>query len=135
MLESDAGGRMDADNRWEAGFFEWLALFEQLRAAEQWERLELRGTDFQKSVWRALLDIPFGSVTSYGRIAKAIGRSGASRAVGAAVGANPVAVLIPCHRVLPSSGGLGQYRWGAQRKAALLLAERVPGANLGSLFV
>ena len=86
-------------------------------------RLLLRGTNFQLKVWEALLRIPEGTVISYGALAQAIGRPGASRAVGRAVGSNPVACLIPCHRVLRSSGEVGGYRWGTARKKALLVRE------------
>ena len=83
----------------------------------------VRGTTFQLKVWRSLLRIPPGSVATYSRIAAAIGNPGASRAVGAACGANPVAWLIPCHRVVRATGGPGGYRWGADRKKAMLAAE------------
>ncbi len=85
--------------------------------------LHLRGTNFQIQVWQALLRIPPGTLVSYRQIAVAIGHPSAQRAVGQAVGANPVAVLIPCHRVLRSSGALGGYRWGPPRKRALLAWE------------
>jgi AraC family transcriptional regulator of adaptative response/methylated-DNA-[protein]-cysteine methyltransferase len=88
----------------------------------------VRGTNFQIQVWRALLRIPTGAVTSYGAVAQAIGHPGAARAVGRAVGANPVAWLIPCHRVLRDSGALGGYRWGETRKAVLLGWEATRGA-------
>jgi AraC family transcriptional regulator of adaptative response/methylated-DNA-[protein]-cysteine methyltransferase len=77
------------------------------------------GTNFQVSVWKALLRIPSGIVTSYRDVAAAIGRPSASRAVGTAIGANPIAFLIPCHRVIQTSGGLGGYRWGIERKYAM----------------
>ncbi len=86
-------------------------------------RVFLRGSAFQLAVWQALLRIPPGAVTTYQAIARAIGQDGASRAVGGAVGANPVAWLIPCHRVLRASGDLGGYRWDPTRKAAMLLRE------------
>ncbi len=82
--------------------------------------LHLKGTNFQVQVWRALLRIPEGEVVSYGRLAEAVGRPGAARAVGSAVGANPVSWLIPCHRVIRSVGELGDYRWGPTRKRAML---------------
>ena len=85
--------------------------------------LLVRGTNFQVKVWEALLRVPPGQVTTYGRIAEAIGAPRASRAVGGAVGANPIAWLIPCHRVIREEGILGNYRWGASRKAALLAWE------------
>lgn len=81
--------------------------------------LHIAGTNFQINVWKALLRIPAGVVASYGQVAAAIGRPGAARAVGAAVGANPVAFLIPCHRVIRETGELGGYRWGIARKQVL----------------
>ena len=81
------------------------------------------GTNFQVKVWQALLDLGSRGPTSYGELAAAIGSPGASRAVGQAVGANPVAWLIPCHRVLRSDGGLGGYHWGVERKRAMLAWE------------
>jgi len=86
-------------------------------------RLHLRGTNFQLKVWEALLGIPAGSVTTYETIAERIGKPGALRAVGSAVGHNPVAVLIPCHRVIRKVGDFGNYRYGAPRKKALLARE------------
>jgi AraC family transcriptional regulator of adaptative response/methylated-DNA-[protein]-cysteine methyltransferase len=83
-------------------------------------RLYLRGTNFQLKVWEALLNVPIGAVTTYQRLAAQIGQPTASRAVGTAVGHNPVAVLIPCHRVIRSVGEFGNYRYGAPRKMALL---------------
>lgn len=82
--------------------------------------LHLRGTNFQIQVWRALLRLPPGAVTDYGSLATAVGRPGAARAVGRAVGSNPIAVLVPCHRVLRRDGGWGGYRWGTPRKLAIL---------------
>lgn len=81
-------------------------------------------TDFQLAVWRSLIRIPRGGVTSYGKIAEQIGSPTASRAVGAAVGANPIGYLIPCHRVVPKSGGTGNYRWDSLRKRAMLCREK-----------
>ncbi len=86
--------------------------------------LHVRGTPFQVQVWRALLHVPTGERTSYGALANDLGRPTAARAIGNAVGANPVAVLIPCHRVLRKEGALGGYRWGLPRKRALLAMER-----------
>ena len=84
----------------------------------------VRGTNFQVKVWRALLEIPAGSLCSYGQVTARVGATpGAARAVGQAVGANPVAWLIPCHRVIRASGGLGGYRWGLGRKRALIAWE------------
>lgn len=86
--------------------------------------LHLRGTAFQLQVWEALLQIPEGEVTTYGAIASAIGKPEASRAVGTAIGANPVAFLIPCHRVIRGDGKLGGYMWGMERKELLLSWEQ-----------
>ena len=80
----------------------------------------LKGTNFQIKVWNALLRIPPGSLTTYGRVAEALGSPGAARAVGSAVGKNPLGFLIPCHRVIRSAGGFGDYRWGGVRKRAIL---------------
>jgi len=82
--------------------------------------LLLQGTNFQLQVWQALLKIPVGCVASYGYLAKAIGKPTASRAVGTAIGNNPISYLIPCHRVLRSDGGIGGYRWGIERKLVIL---------------
>ena len=85
--------------------------------------VSVSGTPFQLAVWRALLEVPRGSLTSYGRLAMAVGAPGAARAVGAACGANRVALLIPCHRVIRESGELSGYRWGMDRKVGLLAEE------------
>jgi AraC family transcriptional regulator of adaptative response/methylated-DNA-[protein]-cysteine methyltransferase len=85
--------------------------------------LHVRGTNFQLKVWTALLNIAPGTVTTYEEIAGVIGQPRAVRAVGSAVGRNPVSVLIPCHRVIRKSGGLGGYAWGLERKEILLRAE------------
>ena len=82
--------------------------------------LDVRGTAFQQRVWQALRDIPFGTTASYSDIAKRIGAPKAVRAVAQACAANPLAVAIPCHRVVRSDGGLSGYRWGVERKRALL---------------
>lgn len=82
--------------------------------------LLVKGTNFQVKVWRALLELPVGALASYGDLAGRIGASGSARAVGTAVGANSIAWLIPCHRVIRESGALGGYRWGTERKAAML---------------
>jgi AraC family transcriptional regulator of adaptative response/methylated-DNA-[protein]-cysteine methyltransferase len=86
--------------------------------------LDVRGTVFQQRVWQALRAIPPGSTASYTEIARRIGVPGAVRAVAQACAANPVAVAIPCHRVVRSDGDLAGYRWGLQRKRALLERER-----------
>lgn len=83
-------------------------------------KLHLKGTDFQLQVWQALLRIPLGGLATYGHIAAHIGHPTACRAVGTAVGDNPVAYLIPCHRVIRATGEWGPYRWGETRKTALI---------------
>lgn len=83
-------------------------------------RLHLKGTDFQLKVWEALLRIPAGGLSTYGAVAQRIQQPSAARAVGTAIGSNPVAYLIPCHRVIQASGVLGGYMWGPVRKAAII---------------
>jgi AraC family transcriptional regulator of adaptative response/methylated-DNA-[protein]-cysteine methyltransferase len=102
---------------------------------QDWNRLDeiklhLKGTDFQIKVWEALLKVPAGGLTTYASLAKKAGSENAYRAVGTAVGSNPVAFLIPCHRVIKSTGEIGQYHWGSTRKNAIIgweaaLKERV----------
>jgi len=86
--------------------------------------LHVSGTNFQIAVWKALLRIPMGTLTSYGRLAAAMGHQRSARAVGNAIGVNPVAFLIPCHRVIQRSGALGSYRWGDTRKRAIQVWEQ-----------
>lgn len=88
-------------------------------------RISLCGTDFQQDVWRALVMIPKGQVCTYGDIALSIDRPKAVRAVGTANGNNPISLLVPCHRVVPGSGGVGGYGWGCDVKRRLLAAEGV----------
>ncbi|MCV9929881.1 methylated-DNA--[protein]-cysteine S-methyltransferase [Flavobacterium sp. LS1R49] len=83
-------------------------------------KLHLKGTDFQLKVWETLLKIPMGQLSTYGSIAQQIEKPNASRAVGTAIGSNPVAFLIPCHRVIQSSGTFGGYMWGNTRKTAII---------------
>ena len=83
-------------------------------------KLHLKGTDFQLKVWETLLKIPMGQLSTYGTIAHQIQKPNASRAVGTAIGSNPVAFLIPCHRVIQSSGIFGGYMWGNTRKTAII---------------
>ncbi len=83
-------------------------------------KLHLKGTDFQLKVWETLLKIPMGQLATYGTIAQKIGNPNASRAVGTAIGSNPVAFLIPCHRVIQSTGTFGGYMWGPTRKTAMI---------------
>ncbi|MCW9705646.1 bifunctional transcriptional activator/DNA repair enzyme AdaA [Fodinibius salsisoli] len=93
--------------------------------ADDWENLDevklhIQGTDFQLKVWEALLKIPSGQLAAYSDVAEAIGKPRASRAVGTALARNPVAYLIPCHRVIKKVGGIGEYRWGSTRKTAII---------------
>lgn len=83
-------------------------------------KLHLKGTDFQLKVWESLLKIPLGKLSTYGSISEQIGNTNASRAVGTAIGTNPVAYLIPCHRVIQSTGQIGGYMWGPTRKTAII---------------
>ena len=85
------------------------------------------GTDFQQRVWAALRTIPYGETWSYGRLAEAVGQPGAARAVGLANGRNPISIVVPCHRVVGSSGKLIGYAGGVERKAFLLDLERGSG--------
>lgn len=87
-------------------------------------KLHLKGTDFQLKVWESLLKIPMGKLVTYGTVAGQVGNPNASRAVGTAIGSNPVAFLIPCHRVIQSSGIFGGYMWGPVRKTAIIGWER-----------
>lgn len=90
-------------------------------------KLHVKGTDFQLKVWETLLKIPSGKLTTYGDIAKSIDNPKASRAVGSAVGDNPVSFIIPCHRVIRSTGIIGEYHWGSSRKSAMIGWENVAG--------
>jgi len=102
-----------------------LRLFSSTRGTPEKVLLHVKGTSFQLKVWEMLLTIPLGGLSTYGTIAQKIGTPKASRAVGAAVGANPVAFLIPCHRVIQSTGIFGNYHWGPSRKAAMIGFEGV----------
>ncbi len=93
-------------------------------------RVHVKGTNFQIQVWRGLLNIPFAGMTTYQRLAESMGRPQAARAVGNAIGKNPVAYLIPCHRVIRTSGELGGYRWGVERKRVILGWEACQNQNL-----
>jgi methylated-DNA-[protein]-cysteine S-methyltransferase len=94
--------------------------------------LRLQGTPFQMKVWNALMEIPLGSTVSYGELAGRIKRKDAVRAVGAAVGRNPVSVIVPCHRVIGSGGSLTGYAGGLERKRALLDLEEAIMAGISS---
>ena len=97
-----------------------LAIFQHDWTKLKQVKLHLKGTDFQLKIWETLLKIPMGSLSTYGCIANEIGQPKASRAAGSAIGDNPVAFLIPCHRVIQASGALGGYRWDPNRKTAII---------------
>lgn len=96
-------------------------------AAHEMIDVLLEGTSFQIAVWEALRRVPYGDVRTYGEVAALIGRPGAHRAVANACAANRIALLIPCHRVVPAAGGAGGYAWGGETKRALLDMERAAG--------
>lgn len=134
FFEDCSRKRLDKDVCFRDTFINWLTGFQNTTASKRWNLLSPGGTDFQQQVWRELLKIPLGSRVSYGEIASRIGRPTANRAVGSAVGANPISLLIPCHRVVPAGGGIGNYRWNPDRKQALLEMEQVPNASVAQLF-
>lgn len=115
---------------WRADAAPFDAALDQLDAYFAGERTDFdlalapRGTPFQHAVWDALRAIPYGETRSYAEVAKAIGRPAAVRAVANACAANPVALVVPCHRVVRADGAAGGYRWGAERKKTLIDAER-----------
>jgi AraC family transcriptional regulator of adaptative response/methylated-DNA-[protein]-cysteine methyltransferase len=125
----EASDLSDLTNRFPAAMLEQKTDLHQQEALkmfrDDWSdldkiKLHLKGTPFQIKVWNALLQIPMGSLKSYLEIANEIGDAKASRAVGTAIGNNPIAYLIPCHRVITSSGNLGGYHWGIDRKSAII---------------
>ena len=93
-------------------------------------KLHLKGTPFQLKVWETLLKVPMGGLTTYAQLAGKVDNHKASRAVGSAVAGNPVALLIPCHRVIKSTGEIGQYHWGSPRKTAIIGWEAARALNL-----
>ena len=136
ILIGDDGAELKADLRRRfprAVLAEGDAVFRKLAAAakaciedpraEVNVPLDLHGTPFQQQVWRALREIPAGRTASYGDLAARIGRPRAAQAVGQAIAANPVAVIVPCHRAIRSDGSLSGYRWGVARKRLLLARE------------
>jgi methylated-DNA-[protein]-cysteine S-methyltransferase len=111
-------GRFKRVQDWLAGFYS--GKFEKYEGS-----FDLRGTEFQKKVWKAVHEIPYGRLSSYGLIARKIGTPRAARAVGNAVGANPLGPLIPCHRVVWSNGGIGGFGGGLEKKRRLLHLEGI----------
>ena len=102
-----------------------LALFQTDHGQLAKIKLHLKGTAFQLKVWQSLLKIPMGQLTTYGELAKSIDHPKAARAVGTAIGSNPIAFLIPCHRVIQSTGAFGGYEWGQVRKTAMIAWEGI----------
>ena len=115
--------RLNRDDPSISGFLSWI--FERPVNSSSRPTLQyfVQGTAFQLQVWRALLHVKPGTLTSYGYLAAKLGKPNAARAVGAAVGQNPLAYLIPCHRVIRETGVISSYRWGQERKRAILARE------------
>jgi methylated-DNA-[protein]-cysteine S-methyltransferase len=114
----------DAGQRWLAAAANELQGYWAGRCPRRFRvPLDLQGTAFQRAVWRALLDVPPGHTSTYGAIARQVGAPQASRAAGAAIGRNPVAIIVPCHRIVGSDGSLTGFAGGLKRKEALLQHE------------
>ncbi len=127
------GKRLVRDDAWLTGWRERLV--DGLATAEAFDLpLAPEGTAFQQRVWQALREIPAGATASYSEIARRIGSPRAARAVAGACAANPIAMLIPCHRVCRQDGSLSGYRWGVERKRRLLVAEGATWVNAGNAF-
>lgn len=122
------GVPVDPAQRWLAQAARELAAYWHDPATPFTLPLDLQGTPFQRAVWQALLALPAGATVSYGEVAARIGRPSAVRAVGTAIGANPVAIVVPCHRVIGRDGTLTGYAGGLDRKAALLRHESTQAA-------
>ncbi len=129
FVEDEAKALKELEERFpNAGFCQKLDLIQQnalLIFTHDWGKLDkiklhLKGTDFQLKVWESLLKIPMGNLATYSQVAQQMGKPKAVRAVGTAIGHNPIAYLIPCHRVIRSSGHFGQYHWGSNRKTAII---------------
>jgi methylated-DNA-[protein]-cysteine S-methyltransferase len=126
----EGSGRRSIQPQWREDSAPFTEVIRQLQAYFSGERIDFmlslapRGTPFQLSVWQALQQIPYGATVSYGELARHIGRPKAVRAVGAANGANPIPIIIPCHRVIGSNGKLTGFGGGLPTKAALLALER-----------
>ena len=101
----------------------WLNTYFAGKKPKTTPALEFIGTAFQKKVWEQLLQIPYGSTVTYGQLAKALGKPKAARAIGGAVGSNPISLVVPCHRVIGTDGSLTGYAGGLERKTALLKLE------------
>ena len=128
MKQDWPAARFEEDETFIAPLAERAFAFAACQTLDEPLGLHVQGTNFQLKVWEALLRIPFGCAVTYGDIAKDIGSPKASRAVGSAVGSNMISLLIPCHRVILSSGVVHNYRWGAPRKQAILAMEAAVAA-------
>lgn len=137
MVDQTYEPNHDGWERDDAAFPDAVEQLESYFAGERTEfdlELELVGTPFQRSVWAALLTIPYGETRSYGEIAAQIGSPGAFRAVGLANGHNPIGIIVPCHRVIGSNGSLTGYGGGLDRKRALLALEKSRSPATPMLF-
>jgi AraC family transcriptional regulator of adaptative response/methylated-DNA-[protein]-cysteine methyltransferase len=123
LREEFSAAEIDRDDHAHADWVRGVVAIAEGRAPDVSLPLDVRGTAFQMLVWRALRKIPCGETRSYAEVARSIGRPDAVRAVASACGANPAALVVPCHRVVQSDGGLGGYHWGIERKRRLLGAE------------
>ena len=131
--EPDRSGWVPADGAF-ADVVEQLEAYFAGSLTEFDVELQLIGTEFQRRVWAALQTIPYGETRSYGQIAEQIGSPGASRAVGLANGRNPIGIIVPCHRVIGSTGGLTGYGGGVDRKQTLLALEKNRSPAQAALF-
>lgn len=122
-LDDDKGNQQDDHDHLRACAKQLAEYFDGNRKAFDSLTLRFAATDFQRDVWEMLIDVPFGESVTYAELAKAAGHNGAARAVGTAMRVNPLAIIVPCHRVLPETGGTGEYAGGAWRKEWLLKHE------------
>lgn len=125
--------RVDDGQGWIAQLRRELSLYFAGRSFRFETPLDLAGSDFQRAVWQALTGVAAGQTPTYGALARSIGRADAVRAVAAAVGRNPVSIVVPCHRIVGHDGSLTGYAGGLDRKAALLRLEGAPTAQQGRL--
>jgi O-6-methylguanine DNA methyltransferase len=133
----ELGRQIDVEPEYRPGKLDdvsmWLNDYFKREKSTYTDHFDMRGTAFQRRVWKEIYKIPYGKLTSYGLIAKNIGKPTASRAVGNAVGQNPLAIVIPCHRVVSNNGGIGGFGGGLERKRFLLNVEGLlPSADDGS---
>jgi len=124
LREEFAGAELSTGDTTHEEWIRGVVALAEGRAADVSLPLDVRGTAFQRKVWSALRKIPLGKTRTYAQVAASIGRPEAVRAVAGACGANPTALVVPCHRVIQSTGGLGGYHWGVDRKRRLLAAEK-----------